>query len=80
MDVETDSNVNTQPAQTDVVSISPPAKHIHFVTGRLAEHSLHEVLRELAPQAGFRYTIDVLPITVAALMTTDWVASRINKN
>ena len=35
-------------------------------------------IARLAPQAGFRYTIDVLPITVAALMTTDWVASRIN--
>src|SRR5688572_9960412 len=52
-------------------------QHIHFVTGRLAEHSLHEVLRELAPRAGFQYTVQVLPITVAALMTTEWVAARI---
>ena len=52
--------------------------HIHFVTGRLAEHSLHEVLRDLAPQVGFRYTVEVLPITVAALMTTDWIAARVH--
>jgi dihydropteroate synthase-like protein len=50
---------------------------IHFVTGRLAEHSLREVLEELAPRAGFEYSIDVLGITVAALMTTPWVARRI---
>jgi dihydropteroate synthase len=52
-------------------------KRIHFVTGRLAEHSLHEVLGELAPRCGFQYTVQVLPITVAALMTTDWLAARI---
>jgi dihydropteroate synthase len=52
-------------------------EHIHFVTGRLAEQSLQEILRELAPQLGLRYTVEVLPITVAALMTTDWVARRI---
>jgi dihydropteroate synthase-like protein len=51
--------------------------HIHFVTGRLAEFSLRQVLADLAPRAGFEYSIDVLGITVAALMTTDWVAPRI---
>ena len=51
--------------------------HIHFVTGRLAEHSLREVLAELAPRAGFDFSVDVLGITVAALMTTPWVARRI---
>ncbi|REK19578.1 MAG: dihydropteroate synthase [Planctomycetota bacterium] len=54
------------------------AERIHFVTGRLAEFSLRAVLEELAPRAGFEYSIDVLGITVAALMTTDWVARRIN--
>ena len=53
-------------------------QHIHFVTGRLAEFSLRRVLDELAPKAAFEYTIDVLGITVAALMTTDWVAKRIH--
>ncbi len=54
----------------------PP--HIHFVTGRLAEHSLHDVLRELAPRVGFRYTVEVMPITVAALMTPEWIAARLH--
>ncbi|MGD9721193.1 MAG: DUF6513 domain-containing protein [Pirellulales bacterium] len=52
-------------------------EQIHFVTGRLAEFSLRQTLAELAPKIGFDYTVDVLGITVAALMTTDWVARRI---
>ena len=48
--------------------------HIHFVTGRLAEHSLRRVVAELSASAGFSYSIDVLPITVAALMTPAWIA------
>jgi dihydropteroate synthase-like protein len=52
--------------------------HIHFVTGRLAEYSLRDVLAELAPRVGFDYSVDVLGITVAALMTTPWVARRIH--
>lgn len=52
--------------------------HIHFITGRLAERALNEVLAELAPRAGFEYTIQVLNITVAALMTPAWIAARIN--
>src|SRR5262245_5123144 len=54
----------------------PPA-HIHFVTGRLAEHALRHLLSSLASQVGFEYTIDVLPITVAALMSPQWIASRL---
>lgn len=53
-----------------------PGEQIHFVTGRLAEHSLRTLLAELAPVAGFDYTIDVLRITVAALMTPAWIADR----
>ncbi len=53
-------------------------EHIHFVTGRLAEFSLRNILPELALRVGFDYSIDVLGITVAALMTTDWVAGRIH--
>ncbi len=54
---------------------SPP--RIHFVTGKLAEHSLRQVLERLAPRVGFEYSIQVLNITVAALMTTPWIARRI---
>jgi dihydropteroate synthase len=53
-------------------------EHIHFVTGRLAECSLRDVLTDLAPRAGFDYSIEVLGITVAALMTTDWIASKLH--
>src|SRR6478752_2031855 len=54
-----------------------PAEHIHFVTGRLAEHSLRATIEPLALELGYSYSIDVLPITVAALMTPDWIARRI---
>ena len=54
------------------------SEHIHFVTGRLAEHSLRKMVEVLARDIGFEYSIDVLPITVAALMTPEWIASRIN--
>jgi dihydropteroate synthase-like protein len=52
-------------------------EHIHFVTGRLAEHSLRKTVESLAREIGFDYSIDVLPITVAALMTPQWIAKRI---
>lgn len=52
-------------------------EQIHFVTGRLAEHSLRSTLEPLAAKAGFEYTIQVMPISVAALMTPDWVAKRL---
>ncbi len=56
--------------------MSSPAR-IHFVTGKLAEHSLRQVLERLAPRVGFEYSIQVLNITVAALMTTPWIARRL---
>jgi dihydropteroate synthase-like protein len=52
-------------------------EHIHFVTGRLAEHSLRKTVESLAQEIGFEYSIAVLPITVAALMTPEWIAKRI---
>lgn len=42
-----------------------------FVTGRLAEPSLRRVLDEAPPP--FPWDIAVMKITVAALMTTDWI-------
>jgi hypothetical protein len=54
-----------------------PRELIHFVTGRLAERSLRTVVDRLAKQIGFDYTIDVLPITVAALMTPAWIARHL---
>ena len=52
--------------------------NIHFVTGKLAAVALENQLRQLADAVGFEYTIDVLPITVAALMTPDWIGRKIN--
>lgn len=52
--------------------------NIHFVTGRLAEPLLRSVLAELAPRAEFSYTVEVLGISVAALMTPPWVAPRLH--
>ena len=51
---------------------------LHFITGRLAEPALRQMLAQLGPQAGFRSTVQVLPISVAALMTTEWIAHRIS--
>ncbi len=48
-----------------------------FVTGRLAEFALRQLLDELGPRAGFVPEIAVLPISVAALMTPAWVARRL---
>jgi dihydropteroate synthase-like protein len=53
------------------------SQRIHFVTGRLAEHALRNVLSPLAAEVDFQYSVDVLPITVAALMTPAWIARKI---
>jgi dihydropteroate synthase len=48
-----------------------------FVTGRLAEPSLRAVVAELAPRAGIEPLVAVLPISVASLMPTDWIARHL---
>jgi dihydropteroate synthase len=48
-----------------------------FVTGRLAEFALRQVLEDLAPRAGFTAEVSVLPISVAALLTPKWVARHL---
>jgi len=48
-----------------------------FVTGKLAEPALRRSLAELAPLAGFEPAVAVLPITVAALAPTTWIASHL---
>ena len=50
---------------------------IHFVTGRLAEPALTDMVQRLSTEVGFEFTIQVLPITVAALLTPKWIAARI---
>jgi dihydropteroate synthase-like protein len=50
---------------------------ILFVTGKLAELPLRRLLDDLAPRAGFVPHVAVLPITVAALATTPWIARHL---
>ena len=57
--------------------MSAMGEHYYFVTGRLAERSLRRTVEAMAKQGHWQYTIDVLPITVAALMTPRWIARQI---
>ncbi|MFN5770541.1 MAG: DUF6513 domain-containing protein [Pirellulaceae bacterium] len=47
-------------------------QQIHFVTGKLARSALQPIVDSLSKRFGFRYTIQTMPITVAALMTAKW--------
>jgi dihydropteroate synthase-like protein len=53
-----------------------PTDHLHFVTGRLAAPALREIVDKLSAQHGFAYSIGVMPITVAALMTPKWLGRK----
>ncbi len=57
--------------------MTPGPPRLLFVTGRLAEFALRQVLEDLAPRAGFVAEVAVLPISVAALMTPRWVARHL---
>ena len=50
-------------------------QRVLFVTGRLAEPSLRRLLAEMSPP--FAYDVVVMRITVAALMTTAWIANHL---
>jgi dihydropteroate synthase len=50
-------------------------RRVLFVTGTLAEPALRRVLEEMAPS--FEPAVAVLKITVAALMTTPWIARHL---
>ncbi len=59
-------------------SLTPsPDHHYHFVTGRLAEAAVRNVVVALAKQHSFSYSIGVMPITVAALMTPRWLRRQL---
>jgi len=51
-------------------------RRILFVTGKLAEPALRRVLSDMSPS--FTYDVSVLGITVAALMTTTWIARHLD--
>ncbi|MEZ6097903.1 MAG: DUF6513 domain-containing protein [Pirellulaceae bacterium] len=48
-----------------------------FVTGRLAAEALHEQLRNIPQLTDEVYSVAVLPISVAGLMTPEWVAKHL---
>ncbi len=55
--------------------VSPPARppaRVLFVTGKLAEPALRRTLGDMG--SSFELSIAVMKITVAALMTTEWIA------
>ena len=52
--------------------LDPAPSRVLFVTGRLAEPALRRTLADMAPP--FAYDVAVLKITVAALMTTEWMS------
>ncbi|RMG02307.1 MAG: dihydropteroate synthase [Planctomycetota bacterium] len=53
------------------------SEHYLFVTGKLAEKTLRRVVEQAASENGFRYSVAVMPITVAALMTPRWIARHL---
>lgn len=54
-----------------------PREYILFVTGRLAETSLRRVVEPLAAERDFEARIEVLGISVAALMHAEWVTRKL---
>ncbi|WP_347242891.1 DUF6513 domain-containing protein [Thermogutta sp.] len=53
------------------------SEHFVFVTGRLAEPFLRRLLPDLATSYDFQYTVAVMPITIAGLMSVPWIAERL---
>jgi hypothetical protein len=51
------------------------SEHILFLTGKLAEKQLHQILTKMQPE--FTYTVHHLSVTVAALMTADMIGRRL---
>lgn len=66
----------TLPAAAQISSFAG-ARRILFVTGRLAEPALRVEIHAIAEKLGFAYDVQVMPITVAALLSVPWVTARI---
>jgi dihydropteroate synthase len=60
-----------------VAEAASKCPRILFVTGRLAEFALRQVVDDLASRAQFRPEIAVMPISVAALMPPRWLARHL---
>src|SRR5436190_21299268 len=70
--IQDSSRMNASPDSAN------PRPHLLFVTGKLAEPALRRTLAELAPRAGFDFSVAVLPITVVSLATTPWIARHLS--
>jgi dihydropteroate synthase len=55
----------------------PPYRRVLFVTGTLAEPALRRVVHDMQPP--FETDVAVMKITVAALMTTPWIARNLTQ-
>lgn len=53
------------------------SEHILFLTGKLAEKQLRQILAQMQPE--FTYTVHQLGVKVAALMTADMIARRLKE-
>lgn len=62
-----------------MLSHKPQANHhYHFVTGKLAAASVCSLVESCASEHGFSYSLQVLPITVAALITPKWLVRHLD--
>lgn len=57
--------------------MSKQVEHILFLTGKLAEKQLRQILEKMQPD--FTYTVHQLGLKVAALMTTEMIARRLKE-
>ncbi len=55
--------------------MSDKTEHILFLTGRLAEKQLRQILQKMEPE--FSYSVHEIGVKVAALMTTEMVSRRL---
>ena len=70
----------TKPPKKSLVVPDIP-KNLLFVTGKLAEKSLHKVLKEVLSNPKtepFNYRVEQIGVSVAALMTPQLIARRLN--
>ena len=66
------SEKRTAPVTGAALPTSPLPRRVLFVTGKLAEPALRRTLGEMKPP--LESEVAVMKITVAALMTTEWIA------
>ncbi len=57
--------------------MSDKPEHILFLTGKLAEKQLNQILQKMQPD--FTYTVHQLGLKVAGLMTTDMISRRLKE-